>query len=351
MKIGILTFHWATNYGAILQAWCLQEYLTDLGHEVEIVNYKPSQFDFSWQNFLRHPGWLRTIKKQLTQRKKEILLKSFRDKYLHMSHRFKSAAEFGDELDKYDILVSGSDQVLNPGFTMTGDNGSPSPAYWLGFGRKDSLRIGYAVSFGCEHYPQDAAAIAKQWVNGFNTIATRERTGLQILDDLNYRGVKKVVPDPTLLLGKRIFEKLGINTVSDGEAYICVYMLRRKISVEGNNVHYIDETHTPLTMQQWLTTIAQAKGLITNSYHGALMAVYAHVPFAVLLETGQGRGMNDRFFTMLEQIGCEDRVTYSIDKAFEILAKPIDFYKIEKSADVFRKIGEGFLIEETRKNV
>lgn len=28
-KIGILTFHWSTNYGAILQAYCLQEYLRE----------------------------------------------------------------------------------------------------------------------------------------------------------------------------------------------------------------------------------------------------------------------------------------------------------------------------------
>ena len=41
MKIGILTFHWATNYGAVLQCYALQEYLRDQGHVVEIINYKP----------------------------------------------------------------------------------------------------------------------------------------------------------------------------------------------------------------------------------------------------------------------------------------------------------------------
>ena len=44
MKIGIVTFHWATNYGAILQAYALQNYLKKNGHEVFIINYRPKQY-------------------------------------------------------------------------------------------------------------------------------------------------------------------------------------------------------------------------------------------------------------------------------------------------------------------
>ena len=40
MKIGILTFHRAHNYGAVLQAYALQEVLKNCGHDVEIIDYK-----------------------------------------------------------------------------------------------------------------------------------------------------------------------------------------------------------------------------------------------------------------------------------------------------------------------
>ena len=40
MKIGIVTFHSAHNYGAVLQAWSLQEYLKGQGHQPEIVNLR-----------------------------------------------------------------------------------------------------------------------------------------------------------------------------------------------------------------------------------------------------------------------------------------------------------------------
>ena len=39
MKIGILTFHYAHNYGAMLQAYALSMKLRSLGHCVEIIDY------------------------------------------------------------------------------------------------------------------------------------------------------------------------------------------------------------------------------------------------------------------------------------------------------------------------
>ena len=40
MKIGILTFYESDNYGTVLQAYALQNYLIKLGHAVYIINLK-----------------------------------------------------------------------------------------------------------------------------------------------------------------------------------------------------------------------------------------------------------------------------------------------------------------------
>lgn len=342
MKIGILTFHWSPNYGAVLQAWCLQEYLTEHGHDVDIINYKPSQYDFSWMRIVRHPSLWKGISRSLFNRRKEALLVPFRQKYHNLTRRYSSVREFGNDLDKYDILISGSDQVLNPGFTLYAENMKPSPVYWLGVGADKTKRIGYAVSFGYEKYPEDASMVAKRWVNRFDCIGTRERSGQHILDVLGYMGSKSVVPDPTLLFGGDIFKKLGISLTGERGNYMCVYMLRHEIEVAGE-VCYIDEKHNPLTMEQWLITIGRAGQMITNSYHGTLMAIFAHVPFAILLETGLGSGMNDRFFTLLEKVGCIERVAETVDEALEILKSPIDFYGIDHMVSEYRKVGEMFL--------
>ena len=42
-KTGILTFHWAANYGAVLQACALQTYLSRAGHDAEIIDYRPGR--------------------------------------------------------------------------------------------------------------------------------------------------------------------------------------------------------------------------------------------------------------------------------------------------------------------
>ena len=41
-KIGILTFHRAENYGAVLQTYALQEYISKMSsnYEVEVIDYR-----------------------------------------------------------------------------------------------------------------------------------------------------------------------------------------------------------------------------------------------------------------------------------------------------------------------
>ena len=40
MKIGIITYHFARNYGAILQCYALQEQLRSMGHDVWVLNFQ-----------------------------------------------------------------------------------------------------------------------------------------------------------------------------------------------------------------------------------------------------------------------------------------------------------------------
>lgn len=51
MKIGIITFHCAHNYGAVLQAYALKEFLKSSGHSVNVVNYRPSYIVNSFRKF------------------------------------------------------------------------------------------------------------------------------------------------------------------------------------------------------------------------------------------------------------------------------------------------------------
>lgn len=341
MNIGILTFHWATNYGAILQAYCLQEYLYGQGHDVEIINYKPKQYDFSWLRIIRHPSLWKTVGKELNNMKKESLLISFRNKYLRQTSRYYTCSELSTIAGKYDALITGSDQVLNPSFATRGENGAPSSAYFLGFAGNSCKKIGYAVSFGCTSYPSSAKDIVSKWIKQFDAVSTREKTGLTILDALEFKGYKQVVPDPTILYGKKFFSNLGID-LEKRDDYTCVYMLRKSIQISGN-VKYIDEHHEPLSMNQWLTTISHAERLLTNSYHGMIMSIISHVPFVVIVENGKEAGMNDRMVTLLKELNLEDRIIDTVEDAEAVFAKAIDYEKIDRLLQDYQQKGENFL--------
>ncbi len=43
-KIGILTFHYSTNFGGVLQAYALYKHLARDGANVEIINFVPSSY-------------------------------------------------------------------------------------------------------------------------------------------------------------------------------------------------------------------------------------------------------------------------------------------------------------------
>ena len=56
MKIGIITFNSAHNYGAVLQVWALQEKLKSEGHQVEVINYRIPAIDNLYQVYV--PRWI-----------------------------------------------------------------------------------------------------------------------------------------------------------------------------------------------------------------------------------------------------------------------------------------------------
>lgn len=343
MKIGIMTFHWATNYGAVLQAYCLQEYLREQGHEVEIINYKPKEYDTTWFNYLKHPSNWSRLKKFPVKQKKELMLVQFRERHLNQTQLYRSVEELKKVKFGYDLVISGSDQVLNPFFTQFGQNHKPSSAYFLTFLGDCTRKMGYAVSFGCTDYPEDAKHLAYQWIQSFDTIGCRENTGLEILNQLSFRKEQQVVPDPTILYGNRLFRDLGIDISEEKKDYTCVYMLRKEMKLDGN-VLYIDEFNNPLTMEGWLSAISHAKMLVTNSYHGMIMAILSHTPFVVVLEALSSSGMNDRFFTILKKLNLEGRIINDISDLQNFEGQNIDWHIVEETLMKFRKVGKDFLI-------
>ena len=127
MKINTLTTYDVYNYGASLQAYALQQYLINLGHHVEIINYQPDyltrKYDYKWVNpeskLSRYAltRFVYRIMKYL-QRKTTMGRKRVFDEFNHQvlketATKYTSCDAICQNPPQADLYLVGSDQVWN----------------------------------------------------------------------------------------------------------------------------------------------------------------------------------------------------------------------------------------------
>ena len=222
-----ITCHNVYNAGASLQAFALQSYLKQMGHQVEIIDYMPEYlrhyvlfrmnpkfdkniFTRSVYYFIKVP---RRLLKLLDRRKTNY--DRFTKKYLQTTtKRFSSNDELKKEALKGDVFIAGSDQIWNPIL----DNGK-DPAFFLDFVPEGIKKISYAGSFSVEKIPAEVMIKMRSWLSRFDCISVREESALKILQQMNLQG--EVVVDPVFLLGTEAWDSICSSRFS--EKFILVY--------------------------------------------------------------------------------------------------------------------------------
>lgn len=349
MNIGILTFHWATNYGAILQCYALQNYLISIGHNVKIINYKPSQFDKSTFKFIRNRDFL-NLKEYINTSRKERALQSFRNQHLNLTARINTYSSLPNIASQFDLIISGSDQVANPTFLMAGEGyGVITPTYFIGF-PFEGKSIGYALSFGCIKYPEEAKKIASKYIKKFNRISVRESSGINIIKSMG-RNDAELVPDPTLLMPTDFYNNLADKAKHHiQKEFIYCFFIRhiseRKFIInkilKRNNILWNNE-EGDYTMQGWLSKIKHSQFVITDSFHCVVMCLKLHTPFIVITEEQGNIGMNDRLYTLLNKLDLCKQIYFKDDIFNYTLKWTYDWNTIDLKLNNFSEIGKFFL--------
>lgn len=120
-RVGIITFHAAHNYGSMLQAYALQQTISNMDFLCEIINFRTQrQKDMYCLDFERGSVYER-VKRFFIQLPyvsglldKHRLFEDFLQKELVLSEKEYSTLQ---ELEKanfsYDYYISGSDQIWN----------------------------------------------------------------------------------------------------------------------------------------------------------------------------------------------------------------------------------------------
>lgn len=268
-KIGILTFHFADNYGAVLQCLALQEKCKELGCDVEIINYKPYQM-ITWKS---------RVKQLVHKSPQQRLFQSFRDNHFIMS----------TNRSKFDCVVVGSDQVWNP--TIIGFDD-----YWFSPKENYGHICSYAASFGKSSLNTEELSFLKKQteiLSKYDTIAVREETGKSILYKLGIDSV--TVCDPTLLFYDHadFYRLLSARSRLRSEkklqeGYILVYSLEKSDPIDFHSQKIKAEIGLPVVSlhpmngrtqdcdmfisdtdpYDFLWLIEHCTYMITNSFHG-----------------------------------------------------------------------------------
>lgn len=345
MKIGTITFHWATNYGAVLQAYALQSHLRIKGYETEIINYIPSK--------LKVRRILSDIKNlNVKNLIKEYRINKFRKGNMYLSkEKYYSNSELLQKGHAYDVYICGSDQVWNEWF-LTSSEKDINLSYYLNFVKENKTRISYATSFGTERLSPKTKSIVKPELEKFKSIGLRENTGKEILGDLGMDS--SLVVDPTLLLEKKEYINL-IEKVKKKEKFeLFSYILHENQENAEQISSYIFEKYfdsrkdkkyhdQPIGVDEWLYSLSTSKFVLTNSFHGVVFSLIFHKPFIVV--PVKGSKMNDRINTLLSAVKLKNRIIENFEKGTinELMAEKIDWESVDCKIKDLRRDSEQFL--------
>lgn len=359
MKLGILTFHNSSNYGAVLQTFALQQKLNDLGYENEIIDYvcanKVKMYRaFNFKKSLK--GNIIEIIEFPYKKIKNNIMNSFMSSEYKVSEQFYSSAELSRNHNKWDMVICGSDQIWNY------ENTKFDTTYLLDFISDKQKKMSYAASFGLSKISDEAVNRYRELLNDIEYLSIREKQGKEIIKEITGRDCK-VVLDPTLLLNKsQWIDKLSnIESKKSIEyEYVLVYTLFKNeklekiafdlakkkgmklIKISNTSRDFMSSMYTPRIPDpyEFINLINNAQYIVTNSFHGAAFSINLNKKFYV--DSGEISKYSSRISNLLNICGLDARLVKdwnSVDWDEEI-----DYNSVNISLDIHRKSSIDYLI-------
>lgn len=216
MKIGILTYHRALNYGAVLQAYAMYHVLKKKWHQVEIVDYCPYEQSIFYSInpfcvFKRKDYWISKKISELFLWILSLPIKYWRkrkfNKFLNKYFLIGYWAKYltcHDIPDTCDLYIYGSDQIwwYDDFLSFMWF----SEVYWWNFPISKSRKITYAASMGHIWLDKNKNIYIKKNILNFNAVSVREKKLKLALNELTHINIEEVL-DPVFLLSKNEWKK------------------------------------------------------------------------------------------------------------------------------------------------
>ena len=297
MDVNIITFHRDYNYGAMLQAYALQEFLGQIGHPAGVFDY------------IRPKNASGSLKQQLLDFVCRLNKKDCEIRETKYREFYKSFLKLNNDCTK-SVYVTGSDQVWNP-------HGVMDEHYFLTFVPQTSKKISYAASLGVSEIPEERKATFKRYIQDFDAVSVREESAKECISELYDREISVNV-DPTLLHDKNFWRTIAEPVENMPEKYILVYLMHlpkniNKIltwlkketgydivvvdgqgAVQGvltNAVKHNKAVHRA-GPQQFVWLMDHAQCVVTSSFHGTAFSLIFEKEFYAITNSPKSRLAN-----------------------------------------------------------
>lgn len=336
MKIGILTYHRAINYGSVLQAWATKDLLEKEGFKVEVIDYEPENSKKNSNIYLSGYKLSTCLKNILRipvakyKKKKIKAFDKFRKNYLNLSDFSIDNNDDSDVLSKrYDCIICGSDQIWNVHASDCDD------IFFLP--EVTTKKIAFSVSVNNTDYTETRCNEAmKKWISDFDFISCREESGKRKIKDF-LGGNREVYTflDPTLMHKKEDYYPLCSERIIDTpyiflykvwsgkESYSLVSELGKRLQipvytifmhsnilalckVESTGINVIKNMAGP---GDYLSLIRYSNYVVTDSFHGTAFSIIFEKKFICVKETKSdgGEKNDERIISILKTLNFENR--------------------------------------------
>lgn len=327
IRIGIVTFHRAENYGAFLQVYALQNVINQISENIisEVIDYQPEFISDVYK--LTLGGWFDKqykLKTNIMRGLEHVYQFKFfikrKKKFQKCLTLLNLSKELTNTPEQYDVVVLGSDQIWNPLAT-----GGVVPFYYGKYPGYSSRKvISYAASIGGMLFDEKQELLARELLSQLDAISLREKSHRDYIKELSGKEVEVVV-DPTLLVQRSLWDEFA--EIPKISKYILYYTLENndelyslaKTVARKRKLSLVIITPPPLIKKkseiniiykydvgpkEFVGLIKKAECVFTNSFHATCFSIIFRKEFYTYLHSLTGSRVRD----LLETVGLEEQI-------------------------------------------
>lgn len=371
-----MTFYAVQNYGAVLQAYALQQCLKKFNVDVELIRFcdkhneqSKSSYSLAYRvrsmiktliknpcffiDFVKYKRNAQLLRKVMEG--KSRMFSEFRDKYLNLSSEvYEDIESLKASNNIYDAYICGSDMVWTP-------IGQNLEAYFLQFAPHNK-RFSFSPSLtGCSSFSDYDRTTIIKYLNGMRTLSCREKEGVEFVKKETGKDALLTL-DPTILMTKEQWSaELGINDNALRKPYILCYMfggvpdcIMKQISIQAckrnMDIRFIpmsqaeilrehNSTETPYYgPKEFVELFFNASFIVTNTYHGFLFSLISENPFVVVRRENNNKwkANEGRISNLLDDLKLAERYI-EIKQALNEKFFELDYKELKERIDNLRE--------------